>query len=111
MKAYGSLTNRIMECVGSEQPYVGMGATELMWSDRHAYTVVKIKSKNRILVTRDIAKRVDNNGMSECQTYEYTQDKDAEPVELIKTKRGWKMLGCDRRFMLGRRDEYFDYSF
>lgn len=111
MRYYGNLTNRMMEGIETEEPYVGMGATELMWSDRHAYTVVKIKSKCRIIVKRDKAIRIDNNGMSDCQTYRYEEDPNGYELELIKTKKGWKRLGGCTPFMLGRRDEHYDYSF
>lgn len=108
----GNLWNRLMEGCETEEPYVGMGATELCYSDRHAYTVVAIKSKCRILVKRDNAIRVDDNGMSDCQKYRYEPNPDAYPVELIKTKKGWKILGNKySAFALGFRDEYYDYSF
>ena len=111
MKAYGSLTNRMMESCAQPVPEIGMGATECMWSDRHAFTVIKIKSKTRILVQRDKATRIDNNGMSDCQTYKYEADPKGVVYELIKTKRGWKILGGGSYFLLGVRDEHFDYSF
>lgn len=72
MKYYGSITNRIEEGRQVGELAVGMGATEMLYSDRHAYTVQKVISPKRVIVTRDKAVRVDDNGMSDCQRYEYT---------------------------------------
>lgn len=111
MKAYGSLTNRYMETCKSDEPVVGMGATECCWSDRHAYTIIKVKSKCRLLVQQDIAIRTDDNGMSECQDYKFKPNPKGRIVELIKTKHGWKELGGCTHYLIGTRDEYYDYSF
>jgi len=111
MRFYGNLTNRLMEASAQPAPEVGMGATECMWSDRHAYTIIKLKSPCRILVQRDRATRTDDNGMSECQSYNYEADPNGSVVELIKTKKGWKILGGGSYFLIGVRDEYYDFSF
>lgn len=111
MRAFGNLTNRMMEGAETAEPFVGMGATECLWSDRHAYTVIRIKSKCRLIVQRDNAIRTDGNEMSDSQSYRYEPDPEGYTVELIKTKHGWKQLGGGSYFTLGVRDEYFDYSF
>lgn len=111
MKMQGSLFNRMNDGIETQEPYVGMGATQMCYTDRHAYTVVEVKSRCRVVVKRDIATRIDDNGMSDCQTYKYEPNPDAYPVELIKTKKGWKELGHDQPFALGFREEYYDYSF
>ena len=111
MQVYGNLMNRLMESSAQPEPEVGMGATACMWSDRHAYTVIEIKSKCRILIQRDKATRTDSNGMSDCQEYRYESDPNGQVVELIKTKKGWKDLGGCTRYLLGVREEYYDYSF
>lgn len=53
------------------EPYVGMGATEMCYTDRQAYTVQKVISEKRVVVTRDKVRRVDDNGASDAQAYEY----------------------------------------
>ena len=111
MRAFGSLTNRYMESCESDAPQVGMGATACYWSDRHACTVVAVKSRCRIIVQRDKAIRTDDNGMSECQSYRYEPDPNGSTTELIKTKYGWKELGGGTRYLIGIREEYYDYSF
>jgi hypothetical protein len=107
---YGSIVNRMMEGATEIKPEVGMGATELMHSDREPYTIVEIKSANRILVQRDDYKRIDNNGMSESQQYEYTPNQKASKVELIKTKYGWKQFKGSTRYAIGYRNRYYDYT-
>jgi len=52
---YGSLNNRISENRLQPIPTVGMGATEHLWSDRHAYTVLEV-SKETVIVTVEVEK-------------------------------------------------------
>ncbi len=107
---YGSLINHLhSNGAGDVAVKVGDGATELMWTDRHAYTVVAVKSAKTIVVQRDKVKRTDTNGMSECQSYAYESDPNGELVTLRMTKRGWSYKG--RKFRIGARDEYHDFSF
>lgn len=98
-------------------PEIGMGVTQVIGSDRSAWTIVDVsKSKKRIVVQRDHAKRVDNNGMSEAQQYEFTPNLNGEKVTLSLRKHGiWyevgsKLIrGCGYR--IGKRSEYRDPSF
>jgi hypothetical protein len=111
---HGSLVNMLM--AGANKmvvPEVGMGATEVMFSDRHPYTVVEVKSERRIVVQRDNYKRTDTNGMSESQTYEYTPNPSAPKVVVTRRKDGsWREMGHGKgsSFMLGAREEYYDFS-
>lgn len=60
---------------GQPTPEIGMGATILSYSDRHAATIQDIITKGKyqyLVVTKDDTKRIDNNGISEDQEYEYT---------------------------------------
>lgn len=68
---HGSFTNRMMDGRQYEELHVGMGATKLSYSDREAYTVQRIVSDSRVIVTRDIVTRTDSNGPSDVQDYEY----------------------------------------
>ena len=110
VKAYGSITNRIMENVKGD-PYVGMGVTMTLWSDRYAGTVIKV-TPYKVTVQRDKAKRIDGNGVSESQTYEYEPDYNGEILEFYKQKNGaWRNNKSGRGLVLGRRSEYYDFSF
>lgn len=129
-KWYGSVNNRMEEGVtfGDKKPYVGMGATEYLWSDRHAYEVVEVIDDKHVVVRRCDAKRIDNNGMSESQEYAYTLQPYKEwddcfgrkcnnNVKLVFMKKsGWRerlpdgKLGTNK-FSLGVKKEYYDFSF
>jgi hypothetical protein len=91
-------------------PEVGMGATLLMWTDTHAYTISRVSPSGKTFWMRqDAAERTDHNGMSDCQDYRYTPQSDA-PEECVRmTKRGWMRRGQFVR--VGYRREYYDYSF
>lgn len=98
------------------KPEVGMGATHIMWTDRHAYTVISVSlSGKKCIVQRDKAKRTDNNGMSESQGYLFEPDPDGKTHEIKLGKDGyWYTAGGKKngkRFSLGARREYYDYSF
>lgn len=111
MAWFGCLYNRLMDGVETEEPFVGMGATELCWSDRHAYTVVKIKSKCRLIVQRDKVEPAEGYDYFGNQVYNMESNPNGYTIELIKTKKGWKTLGGCNYFMLGKRMEYIDPSF
>ena len=126
---YGSFHNNLYSrsTNGQPEPEVGMGATILMYSDRHAATITKVEThKNTILieVQEDHSKRTDNNGMSECQSYSYTPNpKGSKSLFRFNTKtQKWdyvvvnpetdrlcKSNGCG--LIIGKRMEYYDYSF
>ncbi|GAB4008951.1 hypothetical protein GCM10028808_16090 [Spirosoma migulaei] len=106
---YGTLTNLIYAEGKTVEPKIGDGATLLQWSDRHAYTVIEVK-KNYILVTRDIAERVDQNFEKGPQEYKYQLDPDAAPVRANLRKDGKYYIG-DQVLKIGYRHEHYDYSF
>lgn len=108
MKLYGNLINRLMEGKQDIIPEVGMGATQLSWSDRDPYTIIEIISKNKIRVQEDRAK---HTGEPYTQDWEITQNPEGTIKTLIQTKNGWKVLGSSTRFIIGVRDKYFDYEF
>ena len=114
---YGSLNNRLMENMsGMPAPEVGMGATRCGWSDRNPYEIIEVKDARHITVRTMNAKRIDSNGMSECQEYEYTSNPDGVIEHLFLTKQGkWRdrqgrTLGCDG-WVIGFAEKYYDFSF
>lgn len=142
-KLFGSLDNRLCEGAIIGEVKIGAGVTELMYSDRHAYTIVAIPDSKHIIIRECTAIRIDGNGASDCQAYEYqTQEKKSYTQEDLKedsltyilmsdrrkkqikkygigenekvltlTKNGYKEMGNCNGFMVGKRDEYYDYSF
>lgn len=124
----GSLTNHIYSRMtkGQPEPKVGMGATVLYWTDRHAATITHVtvgRTTTHITVQEDTAKRIDQNGLSESQSYEFSpnpegcahrfrQGKDGSwhAYEFnTETKRFNKVEGPGLR--IGERDHYHDFSF
>jgi hypothetical protein len=88
-----------------------MGATEMMWSDRHPFTVIWVSDSGKTCkVQEDSATRTDENGMADCQSYTFTPNPAGEIVILRKNRKGqWTSKG--RKFVLGHRSEYHDFSF
>lgn len=110
--------------VGEPAPYVGMPATLLSWTDRNPATVIEVNmTKRYIVVQDDNYQRIDTNGLSESQEYEYTPNHDAPTRIFRKDKKGqWvqhflnpktnrlvQSRGCGLR--LGKREKYHDFSF
>ncbi len=67
-------------------------------------------------IQEDNAKRIDKNGMSESQEYEFTRNPNASEEEFTLRKNGrWIRKGDPMRggaeIAIGYRDQYYDYSF
>jgi hypothetical protein len=120
----GSLTNHILSraVVGQPEPVVGMGATVLSWTDRHAATIVGVAG-DIITVQEDRSFRTDNNGMSESQTYRFMRDPIGSRHQFRRTKTGqWQEVTYNSKtkryskteghgLRIGEREEYRDFSF
>jgi hypothetical protein len=124
MKVYGNLMNRLMEGKQPVEPEVGMGATMTSYSDRHAGTIIEKLANGVIAVQEDKAKRIDNNGMSDSQSYEYTANPNGAISYFRKNKDGrwvqvylnsatgrWKIFDGGNGLRLGERDKFYDFSF
>lgn len=112
----GSLINHVLSTSAPVEPKAGIGATLCLWTDRHAYTVTWVgPSGKTLLATRDKATRIDNNGMSDAQTYSYQTVEDAERVKFTLRSNGrWVRQGETKggaTLALGYRKEYYDHSF
>lgn len=82
LHSVGSLQNWLMGN-NSSLPEVGKGATELSWSDRHAYEVIWVsEDRTECKIQRYKAERIDEYGMSEHQEYEY-KELVGEPIHLV----------------------------
>lgn len=90
MKLYGSLNNRLEE--GQQfvkEIKVGDGVTEYGYTDRYPYEVTDVIDQKHIFIRSVDSKRVDNNGMSECQYYEYVSNENNPKIELVKRNGIW----------------------
>tara|TARA_B110000503_G_C7127673_1_gene405399 strand:- start:1539 stop:1874 length:336 start_codon:yes stop_codon:yes gene_type:complete len=105
----------------SSVPVVGEGATILSYTDRHAYTVREFNPKTKkVIIQRCESTRVDNLGMSDSQTYDYTKHEDYFIVlkyrynnwyEECYNKHSDENDYSKKRIIFGVRDEYYDFSF
>jgi hypothetical protein len=129
---YGSLTNLAMsKNSNNDVPKTGDGATIIHYSDRTAATVIDVgtyRNATCIAIQEDHAIRTDNNGMSDCQSYEFKRNfegaihqvrwrKEAKnrkagwyTFEIIPTEKG-NRTAWGNRVSFGFRERYFDYSF
>jgi len=116
----GSFVNMLM-ANNSSVPVIGEGATELMYTDRHAYTVIDFDPKRKTAkIQRCDPKRTDNLGMSDAQCYDYSKHTD-EILTLKYRYNNWYVQYINQwtqkteyrkiRIIFGIRDEHFDFSF
>jgi len=127
----GSQTNSIVNhfasrgVIGQPEPVVGMGVTFLHWTDRSAgtiYEVFKVGETQYIGVRGDHARRVDKNGMSECQDYVFEPTLTG-PIAYFRIGRKGLWEGAAKNesgrwvkhdgagLRIGSRDCYHDFSF
>lgn len=95
-------------------PEVGTACTFLGWSDSHPGTVMEVsKSGKTIKVRRDLAKRIDNHGMSDMQDYIYYVNpyttKEHWVTYRLNKKGQWTSHGA--KLAIGYRRRYYDFSF
>ena len=92
---------------------VGMGATCVYHSDRHAYTVIAVaKNGKRCTVQRDVASLTSKPGPGEHQDYDFSPDPNGTVRVLSRRKNGtWRVVGDSQLFIVGTRSEFYDHSF
>lgn len=108
---YGSGTNMFLDSNAPQKPEVGMGCTVLSWTDRNPATIVSVsKTGKSFQFTYDSYKRIDNNGLSEVQAYEYTPRPDGAKYTARLTQSGrYKCHG--QTVLVGEREKYDDPHF
>lgn len=129
----GSLINHLCSraTIGQPVPEVGMGATMLLWTDRHAATISKVEDlsskrwRHQIEVQADIATVVEGSSHDGSASYVYRPNAKAG-VHIFRSERDggqWcevrandkgNMVLCNgggRGLRIGEREEYRDPSF
>ena len=122
----GSVTNHLFSRASFTMPEVGMGATLLKWSDRSPATISSVFEKGKYLyigIQTDNYKRIDNNGMSENQKYEYTPNPkqpetffryDGDSWQEVRKNHitgRWIKVEYGDGILIGKREKYYDMSF
>ena len=92
---------------------VGDGATIVMWTDRHAATVIAVsKSGKSAVIQEDKAIRLGKMEMSESQQYTFEKNPNGAVHKIQLTNKGWRIGGQrGTKVLIGVRDEYYDYNF
>lgn len=112
-----SLMNAVLSDRRNPVPAIGMGATMLLWTDRHAATIVAVSDSGKsVTVQRDIARRTDSDGPCEVQGYTYEANPEAPKEKFTLRRSGrWVRMGEPEKsgtvLVLGMRNEYHDPSF
>ena len=112
----GGFMNQLMGN-NSTLPVVGEGATELMYSDRHAFEVIKVSDdSSECTIQRYKAKRADKDGMSDCQSYVYDELTEEKKILVWRKKKGgtWcehvkevRIIPKIRKYLDANSKEYF----
>lgn len=123
-KETGSLVNYIYGNTPQVMPLIGEAATMLGWSDRYPGTVVEVFKKGKFeyfVVQMDNAKRLDKNGFSESQEYEYSPNpkgakytfrvRNGVTEDVYLKENGRYVKGSGRRVRIGTREMYWDPCF
>jgi hypothetical protein len=106
-----SLINGVL-ATNSKNPVVGMGATKLGWTDRHAYTVVHVCSPRKVIVRRDNATLVAGSCATEYQKYNFEPGQEGFDKTVTLRKDGkWRVANDGSLFTIGERSEYRDPTF
>jgi len=97
----------------SKRPEVGDGVTICYWSDSEPATIIKVStSAHKLTIQTDKSKRIDKNGISESQEYEYTSDPDGSVyVAYLRLDGTYRLTGSKTRVSLFGRRKFHDYSF
>ena len=126
-KETGSFVNHIhsRSVIGQPEPVIGMGVTYLSWTDRSPGTIFRVFKVGKLtyIETRaDDYKRIDKNGMSEDQTYEFKirvngsrsyfrRESDGRWTEVRRNEVTGRWVKCGGGMRIGERDAYHDFSF
>lgn len=124
----GSVINHLHSraVIGQPEPVVGMGATMLLWSDRHAATITNVQQvRGKLIVTvqRDHAAVVAGSGHDGSAEYSYNRNPSGGEDHFRREDDGrWQQVVINRQtgrwgkvsgsgLRIGEREEYRDPSF
>lgn len=95
---------------------VGDYATECLYTDSHAYEVIKVVSQKEVYIRRLKAIRVVNDRLYDIQKYKYKSDENGEVDHLKFKYKKWRIVCHDGHeypinIYFGFAKEYYDYTF
>ena len=118
-KWYGSLENRLMENQKDIPEIVeGMGVTEYLYSDRHAYEVTKVVNQKDVFIRRyDVRNK---GGCYGCDDWELISNPDGYEMEVVYRYGNWYQKYFDKfenkkkkkkiKLRFGVADYYYDWT-
>ena len=125
-----SLSNHLLSraVIGEPEVKAGMGVTFLSWTDRNPGTIFRVFTVGKATIIEcraDDCIRVDANGMSEAQEYEYKIRPNGsrsyfrknvktgfwERVSKNEETGRWNKLNSGCGIRIGEREKYHDFSF
>jgi hypothetical protein len=108
MATHGSLNNEMIAGAVSATPEVGMGVTQVLWTDRRPFTVIEVKTAKCCILQAD---KVNANPWPDGYAKIIEADLDGRKVTVRLHKDGkWKSPDGDT-FTIGTRQYYYDHSF
>lgn len=124
----GSVINHLHSraVIGQPEPVVGMGATVLLWSDRHAATITNVQQvRGKLIVTvqNDRATLVAGSSHDGSAEYRYSRNPGGSENHFRREDDGrWQRVVINRQtgrwgkvsgsgLRIGEREEYLDPSF
>lgn len=94
------------------KPRVGMPTTIYYITNQKTTTVVYVSAGGRkVIVREDSSIRTDNNGMSDQQTYTYTQNPEGKEHTFYRRAMGYGGRRGGKYLALDSHQTYYDYSF
>lgn len=108
------MQKQLQELYKRMMPEVGMGATEILWSDRRAKTIVEVVTPNKVIVRENEVKCLDYYKGD----YEVLEELSCMPQEVFTRRKSgrWVEQGQPDKYgsvflVLGNRAHYIDPSF
>lgn len=108
------MIKKLDEMYKNLMPEVGMGATEVLWSDRRAKTIVKVLTPNKVIVRENEVRCIDYYKGD----YEILDELSNMPEETFTRRKSgrWVELGQPDKFgsvflVIGSRNHYIDPCF
>lgn len=108
------MQKQLQELYKRLMPEVGMGATEILWSDKRAKTIVEVVTPNEVIVRENEVKCLDYyNG-----EYEILEELSCMPQEVFTRRKSgrWVKKGQPDKYssvflVIGQRRHYIDPNF
>lgn len=98
---------------------IGDGVTAHVGSDRYPYTIIQVVHHGKVIIQEDSFRRVDQNGLSEMQSYEFSPNPHGRivTITLRSDRKGnvyWRQAKHKKNstpFTITGRSAYLDPSF